>query len=94
MWLISKSSCTPSFELWYGVEKSEQKEANRNRLQHRPSTLLLLYVYYTVRFQDAIYVLPAFQKKSKKGVATPQKDIDLIYRRLAEAERLHRERQK
>ncbi|PYS13367.1 MAG: addiction module toxin RelE [Acidobacteria bacterium] len=49
---------------------------------------------YTVRFQDAIYVLHAFQKKSKKGVATPQKDIDLIYRRLAEAERLHRERQK
>jgi len=26
MWLISKSSCTPSFELWYGVEKSEKKQ--------------------------------------------------------------------
>ena len=48
---------------------------------------------YTVRFGDAIYVLHAFQKKSKSGMATPKKDIDLIRRRLAEAERLHRERQ-
>ena len=48
---------------------------------------------YTVRFQEAIYVLHAFQKKAKKGIATPKKDLDLIHRRLAEAERLHRERQ-
>src|SRR5437867_10303877 len=47
----------------------------------------------TVRFQEAIYVLHAFQKKSKKGSATPKQDLDLIHRRLAEAERLHRERQ-
>ena len=48
---------------------------------------------YTVRFPETIYVLHAFQKKSKKGIATPKRDIDLIRRRLAEAERLHRERQ-
>ena len=48
---------------------------------------------YTVRFREAIYVLHAFQKKSKRGIATPKKDIDLIRQRLAEAERLHRERQ-
>ena len=48
---------------------------------------------YTVRFQEAVYVLHAFQKKSKKGIATPKQDLDLIHRRLAEAERLHRERQ-
>lgn len=48
---------------------------------------------YTVRFTKAVYVLHAFQKKSKRGIATPKKDIDLIYRRLAEAERLHRERE-
>ena len=35
----------------------------------------------------------AFQKKSKRGIATPKKDIDLIRRRLAEAERLHGERE-
>lgn len=49
---------------------------------------------YTVQFDDAIYVLHAFQKKSKSGIATPKHDIDLIRRRLADAERLHRERQR
>jgi phage-related protein len=48
---------------------------------------------YTVRFREAIYVLHAFQKKSKRGIAIPKKNLDLIHRRLAEAERLHRERQ-
>jgi phage-related protein len=48
---------------------------------------------YTVRYLEAIYVLHAFQKKSKTGIATPKKDMDLIRRRLAEAERLHKERQ-
>ena len=49
---------------------------------------------YTVEFRDTIYVLHAFQKKSRKGIATPKYEMDLIRRRLAEAERLHRERQK
>ena len=48
---------------------------------------------YTARFVEAIYVLHAFQKKSKRGISTPKKDIDLIRQRMAEAERLHRERQ-
>ena len=45
-----------------------------------------------VRFGDAIYVLHAFQKKSKKGIATPQKEIELVKQRLAAAERNYRER--
>jgi phage-related protein len=48
---------------------------------------------YTVRFQDAIYVLHVFQKKSTKGIATPKREIELIKQRLAEAERDYRERQ-
>ncbi|MSO21160.1 MAG: addiction module toxin RelE [Acidobacteria bacterium] len=48
---------------------------------------------YTAKFADVIYVLHAFQKKSMKGIATPQRDIELIRQRLAEAERLKRERQ-
>jgi phage-related protein len=48
---------------------------------------------YTVRYAEAIYVLHAFQKKSKSGIATPKKDMELIRQRLGEAERLHRERQ-
>jgi phage-related protein len=37
---------------------------------------------YTVRYTDAVYVLHAFQKKSKKGIATPKVDLDLVGRRL------------
>jgi phage-related protein len=48
---------------------------------------------YTVRFRDALYVLHAFQKKSKTGIATPKKDIDLIRQRLADAEHDYRQRQ-
>ena len=44
---------------------------------------------YTVRFSDAVYVLHAFQKKSKRGIATPKHTLDLIRARLAEAEALH-----
>ena len=38
---------------------------------------------YTVRLSDRVYVLHAFQKKSKRGIATPQAEIELI--KLAEA---------
>lgn len=48
---------------------------------------------YTVRFQDAIYVLHAFQKKSQRGIATPKREIELIRQRLAAAERDYKERQ-
>src|SRR5262245_29804203 len=37
---------------------------------------------YTVRFQGAVYALHAFQKKSKKGIATPKYALDLIEARL------------
>jgi phage-related protein len=41
---------------------------------------------YTVRFAGLVYVLHAFQKKAKTGVATPQRDIELIKSRLRDAE--------
>jgi len=41
---------------------------------------------YTVRFETAVYVLHSFMKKSKQGIKTPQSDIDLIKRRLRDAE--------
>jgi phage-related protein len=40
---------------------------------------------YTVRFAKAVYVLHAFQKKSKKGIATRKADIELVKRRLKAA---------
>ena len=44
---------------------------------------------YTVRFAGRVYVLHAFQKKAKRGIATPQADLELIRRRLKRAEELH-----
>jgi phage-related protein len=41
---------------------------------------------YTVRFARAVYVLHAFQKKSKRSIATPKREIELIKRRLKLAE--------
>ncbi|GBF80761.1 hypothetical protein AsFPU1_2166 [Aphanothece sacrum FPU1] len=41
---------------------------------------------YTVRFMGGVYVLHAFQKKSKKGIATPKTEINLIKSRLKKAE--------
>lgn len=46
---------------------------------------------YTVRLAGVVYVLHCFQKKSKAGIATPKKTIELIQHRLATAERMHRE---
>ena len=40
---------------------------------------------YAVRFTKAVYVLHTFQKKSKRGVATPKAELDLIARRLKRA---------
>lgn len=45
-------------------------------------------VVYTVRFSDAVYVLHAFEKKSKKGVETPKREIELVKKRLKSAERI------
>jgi phage-related protein len=40
---------------------------------------------YTVKFESAVYVLHAFQKKSPSGIKTAQKDVELIGRRLNQA---------
>jgi len=41
---------------------------------------------YTVKFAEAVFVLHCFQKKSKRGVATPKTDLDIICARLKVAE--------
>jgi phage-related protein len=48
---------------------------------------------YTVKFAEVVYVLHAFQKKAKKGVATPKTDVDLVKKRLKIAEDDYRLRQ-
>ena len=49
---------------------------------------------YTVRFETAVYVLHAFQKKARRGIATPKPELDLVRRRLAAAERHYRDTQR
>lgn len=56
---------------------------------HRGDTFRAVY---TVRFERAVYVLHAFQKKSKSGIKTPAEDLDLIKRRLKAAEADHHRR--
>lgn len=46
---------------------------------------------YTVRFAGVIYVLHAFQKKSKKGIETPKHDTLVIQTRLKAAEAHYQE---
>ena len=42
-------------------------------------------VVYTVRFEKAVYVLHAFQKKSPSGIRTAERDVDLVAERLKTA---------
>ncbi len=53
-------------------------------------------VVYAAQFKEALYVLHAFQKKSKKGIETPKHEIDLIHSRfkiaLAEDKKMKLER--
>lgn len=46
---------------------------------------------YTVKFEEAVFVLHCFQKKSKRGIATPKEDMDIIRARLKVAEALAKE---
>jgi phage-related protein len=46
---------------------------------------------YTVKFKGVLYVLHAFQKKSKKGIETPKRDLDKIKSRLKIAEKAQAE---
>ena len=56
---------------------------------HRGDTFRAVY---TLRYAGSLYVLHAFQKKSKTGRETPRRDIELIKQRLREAEQIARGR--
>ena len=48
---------------------------------------------YTVKFDGAVYVLHAFQKKSKQGIVTPKQDIELVEARLKRAKEHYKKQQ-
>ena len=49
---------------------------------------------YTVKFAEAVFVLHCFQKKSKRGIATPKEEMDIIHARLKIAEAFAKELRK
>ena len=49
---------------------------------------------YTVKFAEAVFVLHCFQKKSKRGIATPKEEMDIIQARLKIAEAFAKELRK
>lgn len=51
-------------------------------------------VVTAVQLGARIYVLHAFQKKSKRGIETPKREVDLIRKRYAEAQELARDYEK
>ena len=55
---------------------------------HRGDTFRAVY---TLRYAGAVYVLHAFQRKSKTGRETPRRDMELIKQRLREAEEIAKE---
>ena len=48
-------------------------------------------VVYTIKMPKIVFVLHAFQKKSKHGIKTPKQEIDLIKKRLKEAQEIYKE---
>jgi phage-related protein len=48
---------------------------------------------YMVRLGSKVYVLHAFQKKAKRGIATPKSEIALIKDRMKRAIELHKEQE-
>ena len=46
---------------------------------------------YTVKFAEAVFVLHCFQKKSKRGIATPKEELEIIHARFKTAEILAKE---
>ena len=59
-----------------GKELSGVYELKEN---HNGNTYRAVYI---AKLKDKIYVLHCFQKKSKSGIATPPKDVELIKKRL------------
>jgi phage-related protein len=83
--LVQLGGTPPSAKPWKGLgpgvlELVERHDGNAYR------------AVYTVRFEKAVYVLHAFQKKSPKGIETAKVDADLVATRLKIAQRDYEER--
>src|SRR5438034_8552875 len=77
--LVQQGGVPPSAKAW----KGEGPGVFELIEDHRGDTFRLAY---TVRFEDAVYVLHCFQKKSPSGLRTARTDVETIHRRLRAAQ--------
>lgn len=75
LFVVQLGRTPESAKLWRGLGSGVYELVE----DHRGHTFRAVY---TVRINDVVHVLHAFQKKSKSGIATPQPDVDLIEKRL------------
>lgn len=47
-------------------------------------------VVYTIKMPEVVFVLHSFQKKSKEGIKTPKRDMDLIENRIRQAQEIYK----
>ena len=78
--MVSASSCF--VQTGQHPPSAKLKGLGSGTLERSKISMATYRAVYTVRFSEAVYVLHAFKKKSKRGSKTPQVDIDLIKRRL------------
>jgi phage-related protein len=82
---------TDLLSVQYGIDPKSVKHLSGGlaeiKLHENESTYRLMYV---AKFEEAIYVLHTFKKKSTKGDQTPKRDAEIIKMRLSEAVELHR----
>ena len=77
--LVQQGGVPPSAKAW----KGEGPGVFELIEDHRGDTFRLVY---TIRFEDAVYVLHCFQKKSPFGLRTARTDVETIHRRLRAAQ--------
>src|SRR4051812_16341057 len=75
LFVVQLGATPPSAKPWKGLGTGIYELVD----DHRGDTYRAVY---TIQVADRVYVLHAFQKKSKSGIKTPRPDIELIERRL------------
>lgn len=85
----------------YAAQRGEKDPAAKPMQGFKPKVMEIVAPYstdtyrtvYTAKLGNEIFVLHAFQKKAKKGRATPKTELDLIRQRLKEAVEIYKARQ-
>lgn len=85
LYLAEIGERSPHAKIFKGIGNAKVWEIKENAPSGTYRTV------YLVEFKEYVFVLHAFQKKSKSGIATDKKDVDLIHRRLKEAKDAYKE---